>query len=101
MTNKLAPYKNPAVMAEINAWWTATYPNNTTLTTEVRGVHAIDLYRSFVRYTYADPAAPDRIDANQFIKCLTAYRVADAGGYWVQLPSWEPKEYEIRQAKVY
>jgi hypothetical protein len=100
MTNKLAPYRNEAIMHSIRKWWVDTYPNNRA--EAELPLHAIELYKSYSKWRGGlEPFMDDYMDVNQFAKCLVAAKIADIGGIWSMLHNWEPKEYEIRRAKVY
>lgn len=89
-------------MSKINDWWDATYPDNHARTVAApQHTHVIDLYLSWENYYQEPPYSERWIDANQFAKCLVKARITDVGGWWARLPNWEPKEYEIRRAKVY
>lgn len=96
MSNRVAPYNDEAFMAKVNTWWRHSFPDNKT---DV--MHVMELYKSFMEYAKIEPYSPEWIDANQFAKCLVAARIADVAGWWSKLPTWEPKEYEIKRARAY
>jgi len=100
MTNKLAPYKNPQIMARVEEWWADAYPTNTTYSAG-EFIDVIDLYKQYLSYVEHDATTDAWLDPNQFAKCLIAAKICDIGGYFEKLPNWEPKEYELRRARAY
>lgn len=82
-------------MRIIHEWWVATFPDNRAETT------LIELFLSYQKYAELDILKGNFITPNQFVKCLVAAKIADAGGRFAMLENWEPKPYEIARAKVY
>jgi len=106
MANKLAPYKDEAIIKAINKWWRETYPfneahvdNHRDFSTfeELKVLTISDLYQSY--YIWCEPIknANFRLTKDQFAKCLMAARIIDIGGRWRQATDWEPTEGQIRR----
>lgn len=95
MTNRPAPYRNPEIIEMIVNWWEDCYPNN-----RAESVDVNDLYVSYVTHTEMEVLSSYFIDRNQFAKCLVAAKIANYDNRWAKLPTWNPKEYELRRAKA-
>lgn len=102
MTNKPAPYNNPATLQYVLDWWTTAHPTDTASPTSQPEVSpAMALFLDFDAYTGQLVWSPNYLAPNQFAKCLVALHITDIGnGTYALLPTWEPKPYEIARAKA-
>lgn len=102
MSNKPAPYNQPDVLKVIQKWWDKSYPTGQAIPPKQTGAGAIyNLYLEYTNTTGQQVWEPSYLTANQFAKCLVALQICEVDGVFRVLPHWEPKEYEIRRAKVY
>ena len=96
MPNKLAPYKNPEILELVSTWFeqcygVEAYDNDRFVTIE-------DLYQSFSEYTVDPKYVHQRLNINEFAKCIVACKILDIGGRFRYEPSYEPAVSAITRA---
>lgn len=108
MGNKLAAWKESALIEAVDKWWHETYPfNEANADNHPTGQRAYprhipvlklgDLYQSYYMRTVAPNMAAFRLSQEEFAKCLMAAKIMDIGGKWRQATEWEPTEDQIRR----
>lgn len=98
MANKKAPYSDEEFMSTISDWFNSVADESGRLYLDT--TH--QLYALYMEQV------PDHLrllvtasmDVNLFAKCLVKAQIANLGGWWEYLPTWEPKLYEVRTARV-
>jgi len=102
MSNRQAPYKNPATLQMLQDWWDKAYPEGKAVPTQHTDTNPLyNLYLDFDLATGQLIWSPNYLTASQFAKCLVALKIANVDGVFHVLEGWEPKAYEIARAKVY
>lgn len=98
MPNKLAPYKNPDTLKLVAKWFEKTYGEEAVAVGKFLTVE--DLYQNFSEYTLNPRYIHQRLDINQFAKCIVACKILDIGGRFVHRPEYEPAPSAITRATV-
>lgn len=96
MSNKLALYKNPEVIAVVNEWFQTTHDNDFYEPAKILGV--ADMYQSYHHFTLPIQYTHYRMDINMFAKCLAAAKILDIGGRWRYAENYQPSKYELTRA---
>lgn len=96
MSNKLARYKDPEVLAFISKWFAEVHDNQ--FHREDRFVGLTDLYQSYHEYTMPIKCTAFRMDINMFAKCIVACKILDIGGRFRHVPTYEPAPSAITRA---
>jgi len=93
-----AAYKNPETLAVLLRWFEQTY--GTTASKEDGYLTIQDLYQSYCEYTIDPLYVSQRLNINEFAKCVVACRILDIGGQFVHRPSYQPAPSAITRATV-
>lgn len=96
--NRLAPYKNPEILALVSEWFEATY--GTEASRENGFLTVQDLYQSFSEYTLDPRYINQRLNASEFAKCVVACKILDIGGRFRLTPHYQPAVSAITRATV-
>ena len=96
MANKLAVYNNPEVLAIVSEWFEKTYGKVAAVDNGFLTVK--DLYQSFSEYTVDPKYLQQRLNLNEFAKCIVACKILDIGGRFVHRPEYEPAVSAITRA---
>lgn len=94
--NKIAPYKNPEILALVSRWFEETYGDVAAKDDGFLTVH--DLYQSFSEYTVDPKYIHQRLNASEFAKCIVACKILDIGGRFRVAPTYEPAPSAITRA---
>ena len=98
MPNKLAPYKNPETLALVSQWFKETYGD--TAGKKDGWLTVADLYQSFSEYTVDPRYIHQRLNVNEFAKCIVACKILDIGGRFRYVPSYRPAPSAVTRATV-
>jgi hypothetical protein len=96
MPNKLAKYKDPETLALVSNWFKEIYGDEAHADTGFLTIH--DLYQSFSEYTIEERYLHQRMNVNEFAKCVVACRILDIGGRFRYQPTYEPAVSAITRA---
>ena len=96
MSNTLAVYKNQEILALVAKWFEETYGHEAHLEKGYMTVE--DLYQSFSEYTIAPQFIRQRLNINEFAKCIVACKILDIGGRFRLVPTYEPAPSAITRA---
>ena len=96
MSNTLAVYRNPEILALVSKWFEETYGKVAALDNGFLTVK--DLYQSFSEYTVDPKFIRQRLNLNEFAKCIVACKILDIGGRFVYRPEYEPAVSAITRA---
>lgn len=96
MPNKLAPYKNPEILELVFQWFETTYGNEAISPSGFLTIE--DLYQNFSEYTVDPKYVHQRLNINEFAKCIVACKILDIGGRFRYEPSYEPARSAITRA---
>lgn len=94
--NSYAPYKNPEILALVSRWFKEIYGE--TAAKEDGFLTVADLYQSFTEYTLDPKYAHQRLNINEFAKCIVACKILDIGGRFRLAPSYKPAPSAITRA---
>jgi len=96
MSNTLAVYKNPDILALVAKWFKETYGQIAALDDGFLTVK--DLYQSYSEYTIDPKYIHQRLNLNEFAKCIVACKILDIGGRFIHRPEYEPAVSAITRA---
>lgn len=91
-----APYKNPKILALVSQWFEETY--GTEASAEDGFLTVKDLYQSFSEYTLDPKYIHERLNVNEFAKCIVACKILDIGGRFRYAPTYDPAPSAITRA---
>lgn len=93
MTNRLAPYKDPSILHNIQAWW-----QSVALTPQDKRTFG-DLFSSYTRQQLDDYDLQSILTTQQFAKCLTQAHIIHLGaGSWALAPDYTPTSFALTRA---
>lgn len=91
-----AAYKNPEILALVSAWFKETYGEEASA--EGGFLTVKDLYQSFSEYTLDPKYIHQRLNINEFAKCIVACKILDIGGRFRYVESYDPAPSAITRA---
>ena len=94
--NKLAKYKDPEILSLVSQWFEEIY--GTEASADEGFLSLEDLYQSFTEYTLEPKYTHQRLDINQFAKCIVACKILDIGGRFRYAPTYQPAVSAITRA---
>lgn len=98
MSNSVAVYRDPVILALVSKWFEDTY--GVSASSGDGYLMIVDLYQSFSEYTIGRQFAYQRLNIDQFAKCLVACKIIDIGGRFRVVPTYQPSNSAITRAKA-
>ena len=93
MPNRLASYKNPEILEVVATWFERKHNNDIDYF-----VTLAELYQSYYEFTLPPMYTFQRLNINEFAKCLVACKIIDIGGKYTHLPDHIPAPSAITRA---